>query len=102
MCPVSRRLTRAPCACASRTRARPPPRRNSSAAAGTHSADGQIVEGGDRIRLRPQPDPAGPELRIAMIEMERSVEPCLHAIADRDDAEGVPLAERRRRDAGGG
>ena len=65
-------------------------------------ADDQVVEGRDRIRLRPQPDPTGLEARVAMVELERAVEPRLHVIARRHDPEAVPLAERRRLDAGAG
>src|SRR5581483_8025631 len=60
------------------------------------AADDEVVEGRDRIGLRPQADAAGGQARVAVVQVERAVEPGLHVIADGDHTHGVPLSERRR------
>src|SRR5437764_14240475 len=69
-------------------------------AAPGYSANGEVVEGCDRICLGPQPDAARLEAGVAMVQIEFAVEPALEVVAERDDAHGVPLTERRRLDAG--
>src|SRR5437763_4193542 len=84
-------------------------------------ADAEIVEGGDRIRLGPQADPAaGAHARVPVIEEQltigsgvreagvhrgwpetdarRSFERALDAVADHDDAQRVPVPECLRRE----
>src|SRR5437867_12784100 len=60
----------------------------------------EVVERRNGIRLRPQPHAPRLEPRVVVIEVEPAVEPRLHVIADRHDAQRVPLAERRRLDGG--
>src|SRR5229473_4502297 len=68
-----------------------------SAAAQRH--DGQVIEGGDRVRLGPQSDATGRVAAVAAVDESLVVEPALDAIARGRDAQPVPLAERRRLDA---
>src|SRR2546427_9387457 len=67
-----------------------------------HPANREVIERRDRVGLRPQSHPTGLEARVPMIEIELAVEPCLHVIAEGDEAHRMPLAERRWLDARGG
>src|SRR5262249_6700335 len=61
----------------------------------SRAPDRQVVEGGDGIRLGPQPGLACPGARVVMVQEQSAVEPALQMITDGEDAERVPLAERR-------
>src|SRR2546421_9263390 len=65
-------------------------------------ADRHVVEGRDRIGLRPQPHAARGESRVVMVQMQRAVEPRLDVVAHGDEAHGVPLPDGRRLHARGG
>src|SRR5262245_56969471 len=67
-----------------------------SAAAGDDTADRQVAERGDGVGLGPQTHAARGEPPVAVVEQQDAVEPGLDAVADGDDAELMPLAERRR------
>src|SRR3989454_2049158 len=56
-------------------------------------ADRQVIERRDRIRLRPQANATRREARVAMVEMQRAVEPRLDMVAQGDETHGVPAAE---------
>src|SRR5215471_13819818 len=58
-----------------------------------HPANRQVVERRDGIGLCPQPHSAGLEACIAVVEIELAVKPRLHVIANRDQANRMPLAE---------
>src|SRR5438477_7180594 len=64
-------------------------------AAPAHAANGEVVEGRDRVRLGPQPDTTGLEARVPVIKIELAVEGGLHVVADGHEAEGVPLLQGR-------
>src|SRR4026209_318001 len=75
----------------------PPPTPSPGPVGGAHDPpDRQGLERGDRVRLRPQPHAAGLAARVPVVEIPNVVEPGLHAVAPRHQAEGVPPAERRR------
>src|SRR5438552_17070731 len=63
---------------ASRARNR---RRESALAASNNATNGEVIEGRNRIGFRPQSYATGPEPRIAVVEVQLAVEPCLPVIA---------------------
>src|SRR5678815_3066001 len=60
-----------------------------------YTANRQVIEGRDRIGLRPQPHPTGLEPRVAVVEIQLAVEPRLYMVTEGSHAHRVPLAERR-------
>src|SRR5215467_13002620 len=58
-----------------------------------NATNGQIIEGGNRVGLRPQAHSAGLEPRVAVVEKQRSVQLTLDVVTDRDHPEQMPLTE---------
>src|SRR5215813_8190775 len=64
------------------------------------ATNGQIIEGGNRVGLCPQTHSTGLESRVAVVEKQRTIEPTLDMVTDRDHPEQMPLTEGGRLDAG--
>src|SRR5215813_15005326 len=64
------------------------------------ATNGQIIEGGNRVGLCPQPHSTGLEPRVAVVEEQRTIEPTLDVVTDRDQPEQMPLTEGGPLDAG--
>src|SRR2546422_3147416 len=60
------------------------------------ATNSETVERGHRVGFGPQPHATGLEPRVTMIQVQLAVEPRLHVVAHGHEANGVPLAERRR------
>ena len=65
----------------------------------SYTTDREVIEGSDRICLRPQADLTRPQPRVTMVNQQRVVEPPLDAIAYGHDTQRMPLTERGRLDA---
>src|SRR5215468_1979163 len=73
---------------------------NTVSCAPADATNRQIIERGNRIGLRPQAHSTGLESRVAVVEKQRTIEPTLDVVTDRDHPEQMPLTESGRLDAG--
>src|SRR5215468_8506989 len=73
---------------------------NTVSCAPADSTNGQIIEGGNRVGLCPQTHSTGLEPRVAVVEKQRTIQPTLAVVTDRDHPEQMPLTRGGRLDAG--